>query len=68
LRINALLKRSGVVHHYQRNDIMLDFHAHRAMKKNKEVHLAPKEREVLRTLAEHPGIVCTRTDLLELIR
>jgi len=44
---------------------VLDFDARLATKDDMEVHLSPKEREILECLAQYPGIICRREDLLE---
>ena len=44
---------------------MIDHRAHRATLDSNELHLTPKEYDLLAFLAEDPGAVRTRTDILE---
>ncbi len=65
LRIQALLRRVQHNRKYCIDGFVLDFDARLATKDDMEVHLSPKEREILECLAQYPGIICRREDLLE---
>ena len=68
-RIRAALRRTAIRDNKQPaaievGDFYVDPHAHKASVKGREVHLTPKEFELLAYLVQHPGTVLTHHKLL----
>jgi DNA-binding response OmpR family regulator len=65
-RVNAILRRSRpAADELVLGDIRIDFILRTAMQGTKEVHLTHREFEVLKYLAERPGQVVPREELLQ---
>ena len=70
-RIQAVLRRSAVAEanaspvKVHINDLMIDLTKRRVMLKGAEIHLTPKEYDLLKLLATHPGQVITHRTLLD---
>lgn len=54
LRIQALLRRVEQNRKYCIDDLVIDFDARLISKDDEEIHLSPKEREILECLAQYP--------------
>ena len=70
-RINAILRRIAIDHESASSgaeirvgDLRIDLANHRVHVEGEEVHLTPKEFDLLRELATHPGKVITHRTLL----
>jgi DNA-binding response OmpR family regulator len=67
-RISAVLRRTkGPVSELKLGDTTIDFVRQRAFKGRRELVLTDREFEVVRYLAERPGAVVTRDELLHLV-
>ena len=68
-RVRANLRRAPAeeVSRIELGDFEIDLAAHRVMVRKREVHLTPKEFELLVYLARHPGKVITHRALLSAI-
>jgi two-component system phosphate regulon response regulator PhoB len=67
-RVRALLRRSrfgGAEHPLTRGDLQLDPKTRRVRRGSRYIHLRPKEFGLLKCLAERPGRVFSRQQLLE---
>jgi two-component system, OmpR family, KDP operon response regulator KdpE len=70
-RIEAVLRRSAVAEdnaspaQIQAKDLVVDLVKRRVVLKGEEIHLTPKEYDLLRLLATHPGQVLTTHTLLD---
>jgi two-component system KDP operon response regulator KdpE len=65
LRRNAIKESGTLSAEIRAHDLVIDLARHRVTLKDKEVHLTPKEYDLLRLLAVHAGKVMTTTALLE---
>jgi two-component system KDP operon response regulator KdpE len=68
-RIRAALRRTATPDHKQQDaievgDFRVDPEAHQAVVKGREIHLTPKEFELLVYFVQHPGTVLTHRKLL----
>jgi len=70
-RINAILRRIAIDHEpastnaeIRVGDLRIDLANHRVYVEGEEIHLTPKEFDLLRELATHPGKVITHRTLL----
>jgi two-component system, OmpR family, KDP operon response regulator KdpE len=70
-RINAILRRIAIDHEpasssaeITAGDLRIDLANHRVYVADEEIHLTPKEFDLLRELATHPGKVITHRTLL----
>lgn len=67
-RVTALLRRCGKsseLSQLQIGDITVDFLGYTACDKGTKIDITPKEIELLRFLAEHKGLVLTRSQMLD---
>lgn len=71
-RVRAVLRRSGtegeVPHVIRANDLIIDLDTHTVQRGTIEIKLTPTEFELLKTLAEQPGRVFNRMQLLEAVQ
>ena len=67
-RVTALLRRSGnfpELRKMQFGEVTVDFCGYTAWDKAGRIDITPKEIELLKMLAEHKGMVLTRTQMLD---
>jgi two-component system KDP operon response regulator KdpE len=68
LRVALRLHHSrSTMHAYRSHGLAIDFAARQVVVRGKEVHLTPKEFDLLRVLAQHAGQVVTRNQLLSFV-
>jgi DNA-binding response OmpR family regulator len=74
LRVEALLRRGAALPEVDEEkstlnfgDLVIDLKGHRITLKQKEVNLTPIEFQILRLLAENPGVAFSRDDILNAI-
>ena len=68
LRVALRLHHSrSAMHAYRSHGLAIDFAARQVVVRGKEMHLTPKEFDLLRVLAQHAGQVVTRNQLLSFV-
>jgi two-component system KDP operon response regulator KdpE len=68
LRVALRLHHSrSTMHAYRSHGLAIDFAARQVVVRGKEMHLTPKEFDLLRVLAQHAGQVVTRNQLLSFV-
>jgi two-component system KDP operon response regulator KdpE len=68
LRVALRLHHSrSTMHAYRSHGLAIDFTARQVVVRGKEMHLTPKEVDLLRVLAQHAGQVVTRNQLLSFV-
>jgi DNA-binding response OmpR family regulator len=71
-RVRAVLRRSGTepetAHVIRVNDLKIDLDTHIVQRGTEEIKLTPTEFDLLKTLAEQPGRVFNRMQLLEAVQ
>ncbi|MFT7462357.1 MAG: two-component system alkaline phosphatase synthesis response regulator PhoP [Pseudohongiellaceae bacterium] len=72
LRVKAILRRTQWVaepsvagEQLMLGDVRIDFATHMATVKGHDIELSPKETLILRCLAEQPGVVVSRADIVD---
>lgn len=69
-RVRALLRRAepgtGAAQVLRAGDLVVDLHAHRALRQDQELDLTPTEFNLLSAMVEQPGRVFNRLQLLEI--
>ena len=71
-RVRAVLRRSGTepetVHVIRANDLTINLDTHSVQRGTEEIKLTPTEFDLLKTMAEQPGRVFNRMQLLEAVQ
>ncbi len=71
-RVRAVLRRAGTdtgtTHVIRANDLIIDLDTHTVQRGKEEIKLTPTEFDLLKTLAEQPGRVFNRMQLLEAVQ
>ena len=69
-RIAALLRRAGkgvTLHTMTFGDVTVDFSGYSASDNQGKIDITPKEIDLFRLLVEHPGLVLTRSQILDAV-